>query len=109
MKIPEYKIKWLEKQLKLYDEQERYFFENFELICSMMMNQYLEGNQALAQEPLVQFLKQYANNKMRSYEGEAHLDFDADAYNINDCMLCAVWCIDLLQAYDKWRESEAMC
>ncbi len=104
MKIAEYKLKWLEKQMKLNDEQERHYLENFDLICAMMLNRYLEGNQALAEEPLVMFLKQYASDTVRSYEGNAHLDFDADVYNINDCMLCAVWCIDLLQHYDEWRE-----
>ena len=106
MKIPEYKLKWLEQQLELYNEQERYFFENFDLICAMMLNRYLEGNQALAGEPLVMFLKQYARDTVRSYGDDARLMFDASAHDVNDCMPCTVWCMDLLQHYDKWREKQ---
>ena len=107
MKIPEHKLKWLEKQLELYNEQERYFFENFDLICAMMLDRYFQGNQTLANDPLVMFLKQYAGDTVRSCEGNARFVFDGDALHVNDCALCAVWCIGLLQAYDRWRESRA--
>ena len=43
MKIPEYKLKWLEKQLEIYDEHERQFFRNFFLICAIMLDRYLKG------------------------------------------------------------------
>ena len=105
MKIPEYKLKWLEKQLEIYDEHERQFFRNFFLICAIMLDRYLKGNQALAEEPLAMFLMQYASDTMRSYGEDARLMFDTTAHDVNDCMVCAVWCIDLLQAYDKWRKS----
>ena len=106
MKIPEYKLRWLEKQLMLYDELEKEVFEYFDFICAAMVDRYLQDNQALAEEPLAMFLKQYANETMRAYESDAHLTFDASVHDMGDCILCAVWCMDMLHAYDKWREEQ---
>lgn len=105
MEIPEYKLKWLEKQLKLYDEQEDEFFRDFHFICSMLVKQYLQCDLFFEQKPLLIFLKQYVSDVVQSYQGDAHLDIDFSDYDMNKCMICAVWCIDLLQAYDKWKET----
>lgn len=105
MKIPEYKLKWLEEQLKLYEKQEWKFLDNFDLVCAMMLNRYLQGNEALTDEPLAMFLMQYASDTMRLHKDDSYLIFDTDAHDRNDCIVFAAWCIDLLQAYDKWRKS----
>lgn len=112
MKIPEYKLKWLEKQLELYDEQEHCFFENYDYVSATILDQYLKNHPELETEPILLFLKEYVNKtiqKYKQYSSKEALLFDASAHNVCDFTVCVAWCIDMLQAYDKWRESEAMC
>ena len=66
----------------------------------------------LETEPILLFLKEYVNKtiqKYKQYSSKEALLFDASAHNVCDFTVCVAWCIDMLQAYDKWRESEAMC
>lgn len=107
MKIPEHKLKWLEKQLKLYDEQEGRFLEDYCVVSASAVERYLERRKDLAGEPLIIFLREYVKGVLRSYEqdfGSGPLLFDASAYDERDLAPCVTWCIDLLQAYDKWNK-----
>ena len=109
MEMPEYKLKWLEKQLRQYNEQERRFFESYGDISAAAVDQYLKSRPDLAKEPLVMFLRQYAQDTLRSCELYSCKDqwlFDAASHDARDFAPCVTWCIDMLQAYDKWRNEQ---
>ena len=95
--------------MELYDEQERRFLEDYCAVSASAVERYLECRKDLAGEPLIVFLREYVKGILRSYEQDFDrglLPFDASAYDERDLAPCVTWCIDLLQAYDKWSEQQ---
>ena len=109
MELPEYKLKWLEEQLKLHNKLEQSFFKDYSYISAVALLRYFSCRPELCDDPQTNFLRQFAEEMKRTclrYEKEDAVLFDAEPHDPQNFIDCIAWSMDLLRAYDKWNEEQ---
>ncbi|MBO5354644.1 MAG: hypothetical protein J6B09_01095 [Clostridia bacterium] len=87
---------------ELYEKYTRDILNNFNVITCALIYKYFQLQPGALDYALTRFLYDEVCEILKKEESSC---VDITDVTIGECLPCAAFCIDLLQAYDEWRKS----